>query len=110
MLVVTDESFADVVLAARLPVVVDFWARWCSPCRPLGAALGDLAAEFDGRLLVVSMDVDENPGTARAYRVMAMPTLMFFRDGAVTHSTVGNRPKSALRAALLDQILAPSST
>lgn len=101
---VTDANFAETVLAAPLPFVVDFWAEWCPPCRPMGQVLAELAGEFRGELLVGKLDADENPEATRAYRVLAMPTLLFFKQGVVTASIVGARPKSVLRQALAGAI------
>ncbi|GIE83871.1 thioredoxin family protein [Actinoplanes regularis] len=100
LITITDATFDELVLQARQPVVVDFWAKWCPPCGPMSRLLGELAGEFDGRLLIGTLDADENPITTRAYRVLAMPTLLFFSNGEVTSSIVGARPKSVLRAAL----------
>jgi len=93
----TDATFAEVVRNAKLPLVVDFWADWCPPCRPMARTLAELADEFAGRLLIVKINADENPETTRAYRVLSMPTLLVFDAGTVVHSIVGLRPKSVLR-------------
>jgi thioredoxin 1 len=96
----TDATFAATVLDSDLPFVVDFWADWCPPCRPMAQTLAELAPEFDGRLRLGKINADENPETTRAYRIMSMPTLLFFSAGIVTATLVGARPKSTLRAAL----------
>ncbi|MFC0029226.1 thioredoxin [Micromonospora chaiyaphumensis] len=94
---VTDETFAATVLAADRPVVVDFWAEWCPPCRPVSKHLAELAEEFGDALRFVTVNSDENPHSTRAYQVMSMPTMLVFRDGQVVGSIVGARPKNHLR-------------
>lgn len=101
---VTDATFASAVLASELPVLVDFTATWCPPCRMIAPVLQELAAEYAGRLAFVELDVDENPATAAAYGVLGMPTLMVFRDGQPIASLVGARPKFRL-AEELERIL-----
>jgi thioredoxin 1 len=98
--ILTDATFAATVRDSRVPVVVDFWAEWCPPCGPMARHLAELAGEFDGRLLIAKINADENPETARAYRVLSMPTLLFFERGTVVNSLVGLRPKAVLRQAL----------
>lgn len=100
----TDDTFAAALAAARTPVVVDFWAAWCPPCGPMARVLGELAEEFQGRLLVATLDVDANPVTTMAYRVTSLPTLLFFRDGVLTSTIVGARPRSVLRQAMIDTL------
>lgn len=94
---VTDATFAATVLASTRPVVVDFWAEWCPPCRAVSRHLAELAEEFGDALLFATLNSDENPETTRAYGVMSMPTLLVFRDGEVVGSIVGARPKNHLR-------------
>ena len=100
LVTVTDATFDSLVLKAELPFVVDFWAEWCPPCRPVARTLAELAGEFTGKLVIAQLNADENPVATRAYRVLSMPTLLFFRNGVVVHSLVGARPKAHLRAAL----------
>ncbi|MEU2611883.1 thioredoxin [Micromonospora sp. NPDC007271] len=96
---VTDATFAAMVLAGERPVVVDFWAEWCPPCRAISRHLTELAEEFGDALRFVTLNSDENPETTRAYQVMSLPTLLVFRDGRVVGSIVGSRPKNQLRLA-----------
>ncbi|WP_067497874.1 co-chaperone YbbN [Actinoplanes sp. TFC3] len=104
LITVNDATFDEVVLGSSTPVVVDFWAEWCPPCRPMAVSLAELAGDFAGRLLVAKLNSDENPEVTRRYRVMSMPTLLFFRAGIVTQSIVGLRPKSVLRSALVNAV------
>lgn len=97
---VTDDTFAELVLGGRLPVVVDFWAEWCPPCRPVARSLAELAGEFTGEVVIAQINADENPVTMRDYRVLSMPTLLFFKGGVVVNSIVGLRPKAHLRRAI----------
>lgn len=94
--VITDATFAEEVLASSTPVLVEFTATWCAPCRMLGPVLDQIAAEQAGRLRVVALDVDANPRTSRHYGVMSMPTLALFVDGQVVSQTVGARPRAAI--------------
>jgi thioredoxin 1 len=98
--ILTDATFASTIRDSRVPVAVDFWAQWCPPCGPMARMLAELAGEFEGRLLIAKLNSDENPETTRLYRVMSMPTLLFFDRGALVNSLVGLRPKSVLRQAL----------
>jgi thioredoxin 1 len=102
---VTDDTFAETVLASDRPVLVDFWATWCPSCVRLAPTLGELAEEFGDRVVVAKINADENPGTVRAYGVMSLPTLLVFRGGEVVGSLVGARPKSHLRDALSPHLL-----
>ena len=104
LITVTDATFAELVLNSSRPVVVDFWAEWCPPCRPVARILAELAEEFGDQIVIAKINSDENPEATRTYRVMSMPTLLFFRDGAVHRSIVGARPKSHFRQALTDFI------
>ncbi|MFE4538515.1 thioredoxin [Streptomyces scopuliridis] len=93
---VTDADFDNEVLKAGLPVLVEFTADWCGPCRQLAPVLSDVAGEQAGRLKVVQLDVDSNPEVTARYGVLAMPTLMVFRAGEPVKSMVGARPKRKL--------------
>ncbi|MCL2780541.1 MAG: thioredoxin [Actinomycetia bacterium] len=93
---VTDGTFAQDVLQAEGPVVVDFWAEWCGPCRMVSPILEEIAGEHEGTLTVAKLNIDENPETARAYRIMSIPTMAVFRGGQVVKSIVGAKPKAAL--------------
>jgi thioredoxin 1 len=97
---VTDATFDQVVLRSNRPVLVDFWAEWCPPCRPMARTLAELAPEFAGQIDFVALNADENPEATRRYRVLSMPTLLLFEQGRVVTSIVGARPKSMLRQAL----------
>lgn len=99
---VTDADFDSEVLAAGLPVLVEFTADWCGPCRQLAPVLSAVAEEEAGRLKVVQLDVDSNPEVMVRYGVLSMPTLMVFRDGEPVKSMVGARPKRRLLQELAD--------
>ena len=86
---VTDANFEKEVIASKEPVVVDFYAEWCGPCKAMAPALDAVAAEMAGKVKVVKVDVDQNPGITQKYRIKAMPTLMIFKDGKVAATQVG---------------------
>ncbi|MEU5088079.1 thioredoxin domain-containing protein [Streptomyces sp. NPDC021356] len=98
----TDADFAGEVLGADLPVLVEFTADWCPPCRQMGPVLSALAAEEADRLKVVQLNVDRNPDITNAYKVLSMPTFMVFRGGEPVRSLVGARPKRRLLEELSD--------
>ena len=99
---VTDATFADQVLGSDKPVVVDFWATWCGPCKMVAPVLEEIAAEHGDKLTVAKLDIDQNPATARDYQVMSIPTLLVFQDGKPIKQIVGAKPKSVLLDDLSD--------
>jgi thioredoxin len=99
-LVVTDATFADRVLGAGVPVLVDCWAPWCGPCRMIAPTIDQLAAEAGGRHVIAKLNTDENPRTAGQYRIDAIPTMLIFHRGQLVDRIVGLQPKPALLARL----------
>jgi thioredoxin 1 len=104
LVTVSDDTFAEMVLASDRPVVVDFWAEWCPPCKMISKSLAELAEEFGERMVVAKLNSDENPKASRAYGIMSLPTLLVFRQGEVVASIVGSRPKASLRQTLSEHI------
>jgi thioredoxin 1 len=94
--VVTDESFEADVLGGPRPVIVEYWAEWCGPCRQVGPVLDAIAAEHAGQVDVVKLNVDENPKTAQKYGILLIPTLNLFHGGEVVKQVIGAKSKSAL--------------
>jgi thioredoxin 1 len=94
---VTDETFEQSVLKASGPVLVDFWAEWCGPCKMIAPALEEIGAEFKGQVTVAKVNIDENPVTPNTYAVRGIPTLILFKDGQPVATKVGAMPKSALK-------------
>jgi thioredoxin 1 len=95
---VTDETFGVDVLQSSAPVLVDFWAEWCGPCRAIAPSLEELGAEYAGKMEIVKVNIDENPETPTQFGVRGIPTLMIFKDGKLAATQVGAAPKSALKA------------
>src|SRR3954452_12804436 len=93
---VTDASFADDVLNSDKPVLVDFWAEWCGPCRLVAPVLEEIAGEHADKLTIAKLNIDENPVTARNYQIMSIPTMGVFSGGQLVKTIVGARPKAAI--------------
>ena len=92
----TDSNFQEMIVQSDQPAVVDFWAEWCGPCRMLTPVVKELAEEYAGRVVVGKVDVDSNPGISMTYGIRNIPTLLFFKNGAVVDKQVGVVPKGAL--------------
>ncbi len=97
---VTDDSFDPEVLQSQLPVLVDYWAEWCAPCKMVAPILEELAKDYSGRLKVAKLDIDQNDKMAARFGVRGIPTLMLFKNGAMTAQMVGAKSKSQLTAFL----------
>ena len=100
MLEVKDDNFESEVLKADVPVLVDFWASWCAPCKAIAPLVDELAEAFDGKVKVCKVNVDENPATPGQYGVRGIPTLILFKGGEVVDQVVGAVPKSQLESLL----------
>lgn len=95
---VTDAQFDAEVVKSDTPVVVDFWAEWCGPCKQIGPALEELSDEYDGKVKIVKINVDENPESPASMGVRGIPALFMFKDGKVVSNKIGAAPKAALKA------------
>jgi len=101
---ITDSNFADLVTNSDKPVVVDFWAAWCGPCRMVGPLIEEMHGEYDGRAVIGKVDVDQNPGVSAQFGVRSIPTILFIKNGQVVDKVVGAVPKGTLTEKL-DAIL-----
>jgi thioredoxin 1 len=97
---VTDATFDDEVLASETPVLVDFWADWCGPCKMIAPVLEQIATEYDGKLTIAKLDIDANPATSVKYGIIGAPTLNLYKNGEVVQQIVGAKPKRQLLAAI----------
>ena len=101
---IEDDNFEQVVLQAKTPVLVDFWAAWCAPCLMVAPVVEELADEYEGRISFGKVDVDQNPKIASQYGIMSIPTLILFKDGKPISNIVGFRPKVQLKQSLDDAL------
>ncbi len=101
---VTDDTFDAEVRSADLPVVVDFWAEWCGPCKQIGPALEELSTEYEGRVKIVKVNVDENPQSPAQMGVRGIPALFLFKNGEVVSNKIGAAPKAALESWITESI------
>lgn len=100
---ITDANFDEVVLKSDKPVLVDFWAAWCGPCKAIAPAIEEMANEMEGEAIIGKLDVDANPQTSIKYKVMSIPTLLVFKGGEVVDRHVGVAPKGVLKNKLVAQ-------
>jgi thioredoxin 1 len=100
---ITDANFDEIISSGK-PVLVDFWAEWCGPCKMIGPSVDEIAGEFDGKAIVGKVNVDHNPQISAKFGIRSIPTLLFFKDGQVTDKQVGAAPKAALASKLQAQL------
>ncbi|WP_251623442.1 thioredoxin [Odoribacter lunatus] len=95
-ILVNDSNFEEIVLNAKLPVLVDFWAEWCGPCKMMLPIVEEVSTEYEGKLIVAKVDVDSSPSTAARFGIRNIPTILFFKNGEVVDKQVGAAPKTSL--------------
>ncbi|MBN8703547.1 MAG: thioredoxin [Bacteroidetes bacterium] len=100
----TDANFEELVMKSDKPVLVDFWAEWCGPCRMVGPVVEELSKDYDGKAIIGKVDVDSNPNISMKFGIRNIPTLLFFKNGEIVDKQVGAAPKSALEAKLKAQL------
>jgi thioredoxin 1 len=101
---ITDSNFEELVLKSDKPVVLDFWAEWCGPCRMVGPIIEEMSGEYNGQALIGKVDVDNNPNISMQFGIRNIPTILFFKDGKVVDKHVGAAPKNVLAAKLQAQL------
>ena len=94
--IITDSSFDDEIKNSKLPILVDFWAEWCGPCKIIGPILEEIALEQESKIKILKLNIDDNPETPQKYNVKGIPTLMLFKEGKLIDTKVGSLPKSSL--------------
>ena len=104
LLQITDDSFKKEVVESVIPVMVDFWAQWCGPCRQIAPFVEELAKDYEGKVKIVKINIDENPKTPTQYRVMSIPTLVFFKNGKIIDQIVGALSRAELKRKIEEHI------